>query len=215
MAPLDEREVLGRRERVTRREQALHAGLVGEVEEQHRVAERAARLHRAAELLGGVVGHAHAGEHHGELLALAAAQARALRDLGREPVVRQAARGEERQLLAAHQAVQQVDGRDAGLDEVARQCPPRRVDREPFDAHAGARRNGRAAVDRPADAVEDASEQVGPDAEQQRLGPQPHARAGEVEARGGLQHLDDHRLFVERRDAAEARAAVVADDLDS
>ena len=50
-----------------------------------------------------------------------AAQPRILRDLARQLIVRHAAGGEQRQLLAAHQAVHQVDGRDAGLDEVARQ----------------------------------------------------------------------------------------------
>ena len=54
-----------------------------------------------------------------------AAQPRPLGDLGGQPVVRQAARGEERQLLSAHEAVHHVDGRDAGLDEIARQARAR------------------------------------------------------------------------------------------
>jgi hypothetical protein len=97
--------------------------------------------------------------------------------------VRQAARREQRQLLAAHQAVQQVDGRHTGLDEVARQRAPRRVDREPLDPHSRARRDRRATVDRAPDAVEDAAEQVRAHAEQQRLRAQAHARVAEAEAR--------------------------------
>ena len=130
-----EREVLGRRQRVARRQQALHARFVGEVQEHGRVTERAARFHREPELVGRVVRHADAGKDDGEaFLALGAAQARPLRDLRGQPVVRQAARREERQLLSAHQAVHHVDGRDAGLDEIARQRAPGRIDREAFDA---------------------------------------------------------------------------------
>ena len=51
------------------------------------------------------------------------AQPRACRAIcGGEPVVRQAAAGEERQLLPAHQAVHPSMVGDAGLDEVARQA---------------------------------------------------------------------------------------------
>ena len=179
-----EREVLGGSQRIAGRQQALHAGLVGQVQEHRGVAERAARLHRQAELLGGVVRHADAGEHDGETLRAArAAQACALRDLRGEPVVRQAARREQRQLLAAHEAVHDVDRADAGLDEVARQRAPRRVDREALDAHACPGGDGRAAVDRSADAVEHAPEQVRADAEQQRLRVDADARAAEAEPR--------------------------------
>ena len=104
-----------------------------------------------------------------------AAQPRALRDLGGEAIVRQAAGREERQLLPAHQAVHQVDGRDAGLDEVPRQRAPGRVDRQAFDAHPRARRDRRAAVDGTAQAVEHAAQHVRAHSEQQRLRAQPDA----------------------------------------
>ena len=130
-----EREVFGRRQRVARGEQALHARFVREIQEHGRVTQRAARLHREPELFGRVVRHADAGKDDREtFLALGSAQPRPLGDLRGQPVVRQAARGEERQLLSAHEAVHHVDGRDAGLDEIPRQGAPGRIDRKPFDA---------------------------------------------------------------------------------
>ena len=87
MAALHESEVFGGRERIARRQQALGAGFVGPVEEHHRVFQGAAGLHGGAEGFGRVVRHADADEDDGELAGLAAAQARALRDLGGHLVV--------------------------------------------------------------------------------------------------------------------------------
>ena len=87
-----------------------------------------------------------------------------------------------------------------------------RVDREALDPHPRARGDRRAAIDGTAQAVEHASKHVRSHSEQQRLRSQPDPRAGEAESGGRLQHLDDHRGFVECGDAAEAHDAVVALD---
>src|SRR3974377_1983548 len=49
------------------------------------------------------------------------------RDIAREAGVRQAAAGEQGQLLSAYQAVHEIDGGDAGFDEIGRQFARGRI----------------------------------------------------------------------------------------
>ncbi len=125
----------------------------------------------------------------------------------------QAAAGEQRQLLAAHEAVHQVDGRDARLDEIARQGAPGRIDGHAVDAQAAHRRYRRLAVDRAAHAVEDATQHVRPDVEADRLGLHGNHGIAHSEPGCGFEHFDDHAVLVERCHAAQALDAVAADDL--
>ena len=162
MLALVEGEVLGGAQREARRQQSLRARVAGEVEEQRRALQRAALLEAAPEVLGAVVGHADAGEDDDEVFAVSTAKARMAGDLDGQPVVWQAAAREQRQLLAAHQAVHQVQRADAGLDEVARQCARHRVQRQPFDCDLAMHRDRRPAVDDLAHAVEDPAENAWP-----------------------------------------------------
>ena len=75
-------------------------------------------------------------------------------------------------------------------------------------------RQRRAAVDHLADAVEHAAQHRRREAERQRLAEEAHDGAGQREARRRLEHLDGHHVAVERRDAAQPRAAVDPADLD-
>ncbi len=162
MLAADEREVLGSGQRETRCQEPLRRRIAREIEEQRGPLERARALEARAEELRAVVRHADSREHDGEVFSFPgrrrAAQARVGRDLDREPVVRQSAAGEQRQLLPAHEAVHQVQGRDAGLDEIARTRACNRIDRQPVDGVGLACRDRRPAVDHLSDAVEDAAE---------------------------------------------------------
>ena len=86
-----------------------------------------------------VMGNADADEDDGESRFAGPSQPRVLRDVAGDAVVRHAAGGEQRQLLPAHQAVHQVDGGDAGFDEVPRQLARGGIDRDAVDAQALAR----------------------------------------------------------------------------
>jgi hypothetical protein len=79
-------------------------------------------------------------------------------DLRRQLVVRHTGAGEERQFLAAQQGIHAVDGRDAGLDVIARINARGRVDRLPVDIGITVGQWLRAAVQRFAQTVEDTSE---------------------------------------------------------
>ena len=210
---LHEGQVLGSRERKARCQQALCAGFVGEIQKHDGVPERAAGLHRGTERLSGVVRHADADEHDRERLARFAAKAGTLSDCGGQPVVWQPSCREQRQLLAPHQAVHQVDRGDPRFDEVARQGPPRRIDAHPVDSQAVYGGDRRMAVERPADAVEDPPEDVGSQTHAERLADHGDFRIGDSEAGSRLEHFDDHPVFLERRDPPEPRATIAADNL--
>ena len=165
MLALDEGEILGGGQREPRCEQPLRRRVAGEIQEQRRALECAALLEALAKELGAVVRDADAGEHDREVVACASlrtlTQPRVAGDLDGETVVRQSAAGEYRQLLAAHQAVHQVERGDTGLDEVARSRARDRVDGQAFDAAHLARGDRRAAVDHLSDTVEHAAEDRG------------------------------------------------------
>ena len=120
--------------------------------------------------------------------------------------MRQSAAGEQRQLLAAHETVHQVERRDARFDEVAGHRARHGVDRQAVDAQVLARRHRRAPVDHLADAVENAPENRRGDAERQRLAEETHDGAGEGESGGRFEDLDGQEFVVDRRHASEARA---------
>ena len=68
--------------------------------------------------------------------------------------------GEDRQLLAAHQRVQTVDGRNTGLDEFLRVVAGRRVHRQTVDVVAAVGQNLRTVVNGAAEAVENTTQHV-------------------------------------------------------
>ena len=90
-------------------------------------------------------------------------------DLCRELVVRQAAAGEDRQLLPAHEGVHAVDRRHAGLNAITRVGAPYRVDGLAVDVAPvlGQRRRqnrpGTTALRRPEDLPGGTAHEAGPD----------------------------------------------------
>ena len=118
--------------------------------------------------------------------------------------VRQTGAGEDRQLLAAHQRVEPVDGGDAGLDELVREIAGVRVDRGAVDVEHLLRDDLRAAVDGPPDAVEDPAEHVRRDAQLQPLAQESHAWYPATSMpRGAFKDL--HQRRVARRPPAPGR----------
>ena len=72
-----------------------------------------------AEVFRHVVFHAHGGEHDGELLVGILSQRSLTHDLCRQLVMGKSVSGKNRQLLAADQGGQAVNGRNAGADVVS------------------------------------------------------------------------------------------------
>ena len=132
--------------------------------------KRAGILHGAAESFGGVVRNADTDKHDGEGAAALDRASRAFCAISlANAVMRQAAGGEQRQLLPAHQAIHQIDGGEAGLDEIAGQFALGRIERHSVDPQTFIAGDRRAAIGRLADTVEDAAQQAGPDRKVQRL----------------------------------------------
>ena len=201
--PAFEGEVLGDGQRRTRRQQPFDGGILGDVEEQDRSLERRALGEARAEEAGLALGHAHRGEDDDELVGgIAPGHGRLRGDLRGELGGRQAEAGEDRQLLPAHERVEAVDRRDAGLDELVRVVAGDRVDRRPVDVAVGLGLHRRPAVDRTAGAVEDAADQIEPDGRARDLAPRADARVGQVEPGRAGQHLDDDPIPFDREHLA-------------
>ena len=211
---LDEGQILGCGEGVSRGEQALRARLVCVVQEHHRVGQGSARFHGVAKCPGRVVGNSDPGEHDGKLTLGFAPQSGMARDAKGQPVVGKAARAEQWQLLSPDQAVHEIDGGNAGFDEVPGQIPSRRVDGQPVDPKDAFRCHRRAAVHGPADAIEHPTQQVPSDPELQWMSPHPNPGPFEPEAGGGSQDFDHHPIRVDGRHPTDPRRAVGADDVD-
>ena len=75
----------------------------------------------------------------------------------------------------------------------------------PFTSIISSAIGGGSAVDRLAQAVEDAPEHLDADAELERLAPEPHARFGDGEAGRPLEHLDDRRSLARSRASTPRR----------
>ena len=88
------------------------------------------------------------------------------------------------------------------------------IDRQAVDRLARVRGDRRSPVDDLAHAVEDAAQEARRESERQRLADEAHDRVGQRKTGRRFEHLDRRELVVERRDAAEARAAVGAAHLD-
>lgn len=104
--------------------------------------------------------------------------------------MRQAARGEDRQLLPTHEGVQPVDGGNARLDKLLRIAARHRVDWQAVDVHAFVWDNLRTAVNRAAETVEHAAEHILGYAKLHLAAEEAHLAVGEVDARGALEQLD-------------------------
>ncbi len=115
-------QIFRRRQGAAGRQNPLDDGVAGLVDEHHHPLKGAGILKILLKKVGGVLFQPHAGEHDAELFILPAHLGLA-DDLGGQLVVAHACAGENRQLLAPNQGGHAVDGRDAGINAVARVFP--------------------------------------------------------------------------------------------
>ncbi len=135
-------------------------------------------------------------------------------DIQGQLIMRQAAAGEYGQFLAPHQTVQDVDGGDAGFDEVRRFDPAHGVENAPFHRNLLGGRHRRAAVYDLTHAVKNPAQNSRTQGECYRLSGETDAGARQGEAGCGLQDFDGHVLLIEGGDAAQTFVAVGAGNLD-
>ena len=124
----------------------------------------------------------------------------------------QAGGREDGELLAAHEGVEPVDGRNAGLNELLRVVAGGGVHGQAVDIHALFGQDLGAAVDDAAEPVEDAGEHILADAELHGAAEEADLAFGEVDAGGGLEELDESIGAVDLEHLAAALFAVCEGD---
>ncbi len=134
--------------------QAFHRCIVGQVEKECRSGEQAGRGETLLEKCRCIVRNTESSEDDCERLTLTR-NAGLQGDLGSELVVGQARAGEDGQLLAPHQRVHAVDGRNARLDKILRVGPYRRIQRSTVNVHSRLGQRRRQAVFGTPQTVED------------------------------------------------------------
>mmetsp|Transcript_9018 Transcript_9018/g.30566 ORF Transcript_9018/g.30566 Transcript_9018/m.30566 type:complete len:578 (+) Transcript_9018:341-2074(+) len=216
-------QVLGRGERNARGDDALDGGVVGQVEEEGHALHGAVLLEVVLEEARRLHVDAHGREHNGERLLRVIARGRLLRlldearlaaDLGRDVVVRETGRREERDLLPAGDGVHAVDGGDARLDHLLGVGAHLRVDGLAVDVEVVLGEHARALVDGLAGAVEGAAEHVLGHGRLEHLPGEGHGGALVVDAGGALEHLHDGLVARHLEALARALGAVGEGELD-
>jgi hypothetical protein len=219
-------EVFRGGEGAARRHEALDRGAVGEGEEHDHAREDARALEGVDEEARHVVLDAHAREDDREGVASAdmagaagvdraragGEDPRLPHDLGREPVVGQAVAREDRQLLSSDEGVHPVDGRYPGLEEVPRVDAGRGIYRGAVHVAPVRRDDLRIAVGGPAQAVEDAAEEVSPDAKLEGAAEELEPRLVEREPGVGGEELHGDLLVGAVHDPARPPRPVPAVD---
>ena len=127
--------------------------------------------------------------------------------------MRKTRRREDRQLLAADEGVQAVDGGNTGLDELCRVGAGCRVHRQAVDVAVLLGEDRRAAVDGLAHAVEDAAEHILAHAQLQRVAEEADLRLRKVDALRALKELHDRVVILDLEDLAAADFTVRELDL--
>eukprot|EP00050_Salpingoeca_kvevrii_P005899 m.286285 g.286285 ORF g.286285 m.286285 type:complete len:410 (+) comp11542_c0_seq1:188-1417(+) len=162
------REVLGRRERQTRRNDTLDGRVVGKVEEERDTLHGAVLLEVLLEKAGRLHVDTHGSEHNGKRLVAGVTRAVAAvldkagltANLGSNLVVGKTGSREDGNLLTAGNAVHRVNGRDTGLDHLLGVDAAVGVDGLAVDVEEVVSKDTGALVDGLAGAVEDAAKHV-------------------------------------------------------
>ncbi len=115
---------------------------------------------------------------------------------------------EDGQLLPAHQGVQAVDGRDAGLDEVGGIVASEGIDGAAVDVQFLLRDDARALVDGTPQAVEDPAQDVLAHRQLQALAGEAHPGFRDVQAAGGLEGLQQHHVVLHLQHVPQPHGAV-------
>jgi hypothetical protein len=191
------REPLGHRQRHVRDEQPLQCRVRGVVHEHHRAREDTRVLEGRPEPPIGIEGQPQPAEHHHIGIGLHA-------DAGEQRVVRLAGGGKYRDLLAFHEAVENVDHRHVGADHPRRQCAARRIRRRPADLHLRVVRQRRPAIHCPPVADKHPAHDIGREGHLRRMAEEARLRAG-GEACGAREDLQRGLALVEAHDLRQPR----------
>ena len=113
----------------------LNGRVVGQIDEQYGPVYGAAPAEIIDKELRFFKRDAHGGKDHRKFF-VTAGHLSLTGDLSSKLIVRQAVSGENRQLLTAHQRIQAVDDRDAGLNKFRRIIPGIGIDRQAIDVAA-------------------------------------------------------------------------------
>ena len=195
-------------------DEPLDGRVVRQVEEHDHVVEHAAGFEGLAEEVGHVVLHPHGRKDDGEAL-LFPREPGLAHDLGRQFVVRQAAHGEDGELLPPDQGVHAIDGRDPRLDELLGIGPGRGIDGLAVDVAAGLAHRQRAAVQGLAHAVEDPPQKICRHRHRQRAAGKTHPSFLQGQAHGFAEKLDHRLVPTHGQDPAGLAGAVRDGDFDT
>ena len=152
-------QILGHGQRGTGGNDTLNDGVIGQIQQHDHTLHGTAALKALAEVGGNVILDAHSGKDDGEVRAIG--HAGLTDDLDGQLVVLHAGAGEDRQLLAADQRGQAVNRRNAGVDVVAGVDTADGVDGRAVDIAAGHRVDIAQTVNRAAQTVQHAAQQLG------------------------------------------------------
>ena len=191
----------------------FHGGVIGQVAEQHGTVNGAGALELADKELRLLKGDADGGEHHGEVGAFVSQHLGLPGDLRRQIGVRQAGAGENRQLLAANQRVQAVNGGNTGLDELVGIVTGSGVHGQAVDVPVLFRQDLRAAVNGLAHAVEHPAQHIAGHAQLQGVSQKTNLGVRQIDPGGRLEELDYGGVAVDLQHLAPADGAVVQLDL--
>ena len=194
-------------QRAARGKDSLNDRVVRQVQEHDDAAHNVGALEGTAEIFRNVVFHAHRGKDDGKFGIVF--DRRLLHDLNCQLVVLHAGAGENRQLLAADERRQRVNGGNAGIDIVSRIDTRNRIDRRAVDIPAAGRINLAHAVDRAAEAVKYTAQDLRRKRQLHRMAGQARTGIHHGYAARPLEHLDDHALTVDLNNPARAHAPIV------
>mmetsp|Transcript_62504 Transcript_62504/g.167420 ORF Transcript_62504/g.167420 Transcript_62504/m.167420 type:complete len:421 (+) Transcript_62504:365-1627(+) len=208
------REILGGRQRQSRRHDTLDGGIVGQVQEQNHVLHGPVLLEIVLEESSGLHVHSHGTKHNREVVSrvilrvLLLHKTRLSANLGRDLVVRQTGRREQRQLLPSHNRVHGVQSGHTRLNHLLRVDTSLRVDRSSVDVQVVLRQHSGPLVQRLARSVEGTTNHLIRDRHLQRVTREFDMRVLVVHSRGTLEHLHNSLAVVHLQHLALSYAAV-------
>ena len=189
-------------------QKTLYNRVVGKVQKHYNVVGSTAFLEGPAEEFGYVVFNAHCCKNNSEFLIGVCAKGSLLNDLCSQLVMRKTVSGKDRQLLAADQGGQSVDGGDAGVDIVSRIFTGYRVQRKSVDIQADFRCDLAKSVNGLADTVKGTSQDLRGKPDLHRMSGKTCVCIAEGHIISSLKNLDNSLVFIDFHDTADLLCAV-------
>ncbi len=196
-------QIFRRRQRHARRGDTLDRRVVRQIGKDDGAVDGAGAPEVLNEVLALLKGDADGGKHNGERL-VRAEHAGLPRDLRRQRRMGQTGAGKDRQLLAADERIEPVDGGNACLDKLRRVGARRRVHGQTVDVLVFFRQDRGAAVDRLAHAIEHAAKHILAHAELQRMAEKANLGFGQIDALRRFKKLHHGAVAVDLEHLAAA-----------